>query len=426
MTSEGAVMEWYCAVTVLMASLCFLFRALLLLDAANSRISKAAIYVGPVEVAAWVLTWYSISVSMVVFNKWLLHEWRGQGFPFPTLATAIHMWLKVFISRGITCLKGGRPPGLEPSVQIMTVIPIGITTSLDILLSNLAFLYVTVSFYTIIKSGSIMWTALWAVVFKFEPATLQIGGVVTLMSLGLFLASFGETEFSLLGLFLILGASCLSGLRWGLVQLLQTVDTSCKDAVLVLYHISPVSALLVTPLAIYEVFTAGMLGLFVDEPLVLLEALGFVAAVGIVSYMLIASEVKLLSITSSLTMGVFGTLKEVIQIGVGILVFHEQVTALNIVGLGLAMLAGWAYKRTRHKDERAEGMLELEEVDISGYSHRRRGNGRGSRGQGTGGAVGYEPVSRQEVADELRVFKFNHTDWDLEGELEDFSSTESL
>ena len=45
--------------------------------------------------------WYGVSVSMVMANRWLFHEWQGVGFPFPVLTTMVHMWLKFFVSRGI-------------------------------------------------------------------------------------------------------------------------------------------------------------------------------------------------------------------------------------------------------------------------------------------------------------------------------------
>lgn len=53
----------------------------------------------------------------------------------------------------------------------------------------------------------------WAVAFKFEAMTLSTVFVVAVICSGLFLASWGQTDFSLEGMIMILGASCLSGLR---------------------------------------------------------------------------------------------------------------------------------------------------------------------------------------------------------------------
>lgn len=43
------------------------------------------------------------------------------------------------------------------SVYLRAVIPIGLATAGDILLSNLSYIVSTVSFYTIVKSGSLIW-----------------------------------------------------------------------------------------------------------------------------------------------------------------------------------------------------------------------------------------------------------------------------
>lgn len=54
---------------------------------------------------------------------------------------------------------------------------------------------------------------MWAVAFRFEVLTLRTFLVVLGLCVGLLLASEGETDFSWKGLLMILGASCLSGLR---------------------------------------------------------------------------------------------------------------------------------------------------------------------------------------------------------------------
>lgn len=51
------------------------------------------------QVVAWVLLWYGVSVSMVMANRWLFHDWNSTGFQFPILTTMIHMWLKVVVCK---------------------------------------------------------------------------------------------------------------------------------------------------------------------------------------------------------------------------------------------------------------------------------------------------------------------------------------
>ena len=50
------------------------------------------------EVTSWSSLWFAFSVSLVVYNKWLLHYWRGTGFAFPIAISAFHMSLKLCLS----------------------------------------------------------------------------------------------------------------------------------------------------------------------------------------------------------------------------------------------------------------------------------------------------------------------------------------
>ncbi|CAM9894111.1 unnamed protein product [Scytosiphon promiscuus] len=417
MGAKEDVMGFYCLVTFATAACFFGLRHLLLRDASHSRISNAAHYVPAVEIAAWVMTWYGVSVSMVVANTWLFRDWQGVGFPFPVLTTMVHMWLKVLVTRVLYRLKGETPAHLDISVTLRTVIPIGLATAGDILLSNLSFVAATMTFYTIVKSGSLMWILLWAVVFKFEAMTLEMGLVVLIICGGLLLASLGETDFSLEGLLLILGASCLSGLRWALLQLLQAVEPSCKNPMLVIYYISPASAIAMVPMGLLDIIHLK------EVPITLwsiAQVAVLVAGTGLFSFALIFAEVKLLSITSSLTMGVFGTIKEIVQIVIAVLVFSDQVTWFNLLGLGLAILGSILYKTTRAKPN---GHTHDGGSGKDGRSDRRSvQNGGDKTNVDAGALMPYSAVSQQEVDEELRVFKYSNTEWELEGELEEFSS----
>jgi hypothetical protein len=48
-------------------------------------------------------------------------------------------------------------------------------------------------------------------------------------------------------------------------------------------------------------------------------------------------QVKLVKISSSLTMGLFGNLKEVVTIALSIMVFGDKVTGLDVTGLLIAI-----------------------------------------------------------------------------------------
>lgn len=59
-----------------------------------------------VDVSLWALLWYGFSVSLVVYNKWLLNSWQG-GFKFPLIMSTSHMILKLVFAFAVSpsCFK---------------------------------------------------------------------------------------------------------------------------------------------------------------------------------------------------------------------------------------------------------------------------------------------------------------------------------
>lgn len=111
------------------------------------------------DVGALVVLWYAISIGMTLFNKWFLRVFAGGGFPFATTMTCANMVVKCVLSRAAHACSRRPPLALSARAYWRLAVPIGLCTALDIMLSNLSFLYITVTFYTIVKSGGNVWCA---------------------------------------------------------------------------------------------------------------------------------------------------------------------------------------------------------------------------------------------------------------------------
>ncbi|KAH8059059.1 hypothetical protein JL722_5610 [Aureococcus anophagefferens] len=202
--------------------------------------------------------------------------------------------------------------------------PVGASTALDIACSNLALIFITVSFYTVAKSSTLAWTLVWAVALRLEPCRLRTLVLVSLIILGLVLATEGERKgsagFSMPGFALVTVASCLGGLRWCLTQALFDQDEACaEDPVVVVYH----------------AFVAAA------------------AAGGVASRCF--AEVRLLHSTSSLSLSVFGALKDVSQMALAAFTFGDELTPQSIAGLGVVLAASLAFARFRERPAERRG-----------------------------------------------------------------------
>jgi len=175
------------------------------------------------RISKYVLSWYIISISFTLCNKWVLRYWHGDGFPFPIFVTAMHMTIKFCLTRFINrcCTRSERRVRpLAWRTYLRGPIPIGMCTAVDVAFSNLSFMFISVTFYTILKSGALIWILVWAVILRLEPLTGEIVAICGLVSMGVSLASYGEASFSLVGFILVTAACASAGLRWALTQIM--------------------------------------------------------------------------------------------------------------------------------------------------------------------------------------------------------------
>ncbi|XP_027328688.1 solute carrier family 35 member C2 isoform X4 [Anas platyrhynchos] len=170
--------------------------------------------------AALVLLYYGFSIGITFYNKWLV-----KSFPFPLLATLLHLLLIFALSalaRALARCRSGRPRAtLSWADCLRRAAPAALSTSLDIGLSNWSFLYVTVSLYTMTKSSAILFILLFSLLFKLEEMRVALVLVVLLIAGGLFMFTYKSTQFNTQGFVLVLCASFLGGVRWTLTQILM-------------------------------------------------------------------------------------------------------------------------------------------------------------------------------------------------------------
>jgi hypothetical protein len=264
---------------------------------------------------------------------------------------------------------------------------------------------------------------MWAVLLGLETFTFRLGVAVSVIITGLVLSSWGESTLSIPGLLCILLASCASGLRWGLTQvgprgirgktvhmwlavacteltlaalpLLQKlkVEDPAITSLDIIYLIAPSSTLSLLPAAGIDGIRFFMSGMVTST--VLLELAGFAIIGGIAAFFLLLVEVKLIQLTSSLTMGernylsypamqhlswqqliqvlavllpptgVFGNLKEIVTILIAIVVLGERASWVEWLGLAVAIAGTWVYKGTRADADKGA----KKGAGQKGYSH---------------------------------------------------------
>lgn len=130
-------------------------------------------------------------------------------------------------------------------------------------------------------------------------------------------------------------------------QKLIAVDDMFENPLVLLAHIVTPSAVFSVALALFidvpQMVTSSPNDDVVDgvqwTPSAIVELSIFVCVGGLTAFFLIVAEVKLVQLTSSVTLGVFGAIKEVCQIALAVIVFKDALSFLNTTGLFLTILS---------------------------------------------------------------------------------------
>jgi solute carrier family 35 protein C2 len=183
------------------------------------------------------------------------------------------------------------------------------------------------------------------------------------MTMGVVMMVAGETAFNAVGFALVIASAFFSGFRWGLTQILLLRHPATSYPFSSLFFLTPIMfisliviALAVEgPLQIWEGFQAlsGAHGT--------MFAIMLLVFPGVLAFCMISSEFALLKRSSVVTLSICGIFKEVITISAAGVVFHDQLTYVNIAGLAITIgsIASYNYmKISKMRSDARQGMWE--------------------------------------------------------------------
>mmetsp|Transcript_3811 Transcript_3811/g.6513 ORF Transcript_3811/g.6513 Transcript_3811/m.6513 type:complete len:460 (+) Transcript_3811:186-1565(+) len=344
-----------------------------------------------VKVVGLVLTWYTLSTALTVFNKVIYGAEHGK-FPAPLLVTGSGMLLQFFLCRvffigyhlfvhkrtfGDAFRSSNPNMNTEEDAETSWLIwgkryaPVSFMTGLDYGASNLSFVYITVSFYTMCKSSSPLFLLLFAFLLRLEQPSFQLTGIMGVIMSGVMMSVFGEVKFHAFGFFLVMLAAFLSGWRWGYVQLLLQKGSwfgkgkSLKNSVITLYNMTPLMSgiVLFFSFIIERPWTLiGKSAYFSSFGDFMLTS-GFILFSGTVAFVMVLAEFVLVGETSAVTFTVAGSLKELLTVFAGVVIFGDKISAVNGAGLGILIIGVVLYNRyklKKLKEQKSDTTKELE------------------------------------------------------------------
>lgn len=283
--------------------------------------------------------WIAFSSGVIVYNKYLLVNLH---FPYPVFLTTFHMAFAAvgtrLLARYTNLLDGLANVDMTMERWYRNILPIGVLFSASLILSNMAYLHLSVPFIQMLKAFTPVAVLIISFSFGLKQLSTTLTAIVVMISFGVATASYGELEFNMTGFIFQVLAIAFESTRLVMVQvLLQGLK---MDPLVSLYYFSPVCGalnMMVLPLleGLQPFRALAQLG-----PLVLLSNAG-------VAFGLNVASVFLIGAASSLTLTLAGVLKDILLIIGSMWILGSTVTGLQFVGYGIA-LAGLVLFKT-HK-----------------------------------------------------------------------------
>jgi drug/metabolite transporter (DMT)-like permease len=283
-----------------------------------------------------------VGPSLIMVNQYIL---KYLHFPYPILLSALGvvasgLTARILVQMGYFKLQ--RAEAVEGVLWYKRVLPVGFCSAATLAFGNLVYLYLDVGFIQMLKSFVPVILMATGYVFGIETISSPVFIAVMIISIGTAATCTASPELHIIGLFVMFGAEFFESIRLVLTQFfLQDLKFSVIESQ---YILSPACFFWLFLLAcIFE------LPQFLEQNAITIvfENLNwfiFAAALGVgvnfITYFVI-------QFTSSLTMKILGTVRNICLVFVGVIFYGENITTNQFLGYSIALVGFAGYNAAK-------------------------------------------------------------------------------
>lgn len=281
--------------------------------------------------------WMTVSTLLVLVNRHILTD---LGFSYPMtvsglgmLASSIASFVCCRVLKIVACQK-------EVSIKIYLtrIVPIGFIMAFTLYTGNQANLHLTVAFIQILKAFTPVITMFALSLANVEQPNQIMIYAVGVVALGTAVASYGELNFSLLGLILVICAETSEALRMVMTQYM-----------LVSLKFHPLEGLMYLAPACSGWLMAG--AVLVEWPQmaasggvdIAREYAGLFLLAAFMGFLINALAYTTIKLASSVTLKVLGIVRNTFLVVFAVMFRGEVVTQVQGVGYAISLLGFYAY-----------------------------------------------------------------------------------
>ncbi|GKB90256.1 probable sugar phosphate/phosphate translocator [Tanacetum coccineum] len=304
---------------------------------------------------SYLLLYIALSSGQIFFNKWVLSS-KEINFPYPLGLTLLHMLfssvLCFVLTKVLKILKVEE--GMTLEIYTSSVIPIGAMFAMTLWLGNTAYLYISVAFAQMLKAVMPVAVFILGVAAGLEVMSIRMLLIMSLISFGVLVASYGEININWVGVVYQMGGVVGEALRLIFMEILVKRKGLKLNPISMMYYVSPCrhnldwlcSALcLLIPWIFLEKPKMDAQGTWSFQPLVL-------TLNSLCTFALNLSVFLVIQHTSALTIRVAGVVKDWVVVLLSALLFADtKLTLINIFGYAIAIGGVAAYNNFKLKKE---------------------------------------------------------------------------
>ncbi|KAL0301309.1 UNVERIFIED_CONTAM: putative sugar phosphate/phosphate translocator [Sesamum radiatum] len=296
---------------------------------------------------AYILLYIALSSGQIFFNKWVLSS-KEINFPYPLGLTLLHMVfssaLCFMLTKVLKIMKVEE--GMTPDIYISSVVPIGAMFAMTLWLGNTAYLYISVAFAQMLKAIMPVAVFILGVLAGLEVMSCRMLLIMSVISFGVLVASYGEISISWIGVVYQMGGVVGEALRLIFMEIFVKRKGLKLNPISVMYYVSPCSALcLLIPWIFLERPKMDAQGTWSFKPLILMLN-------SLCTFALNLSVFLVISHTSALTIRVAGVVKDWVVVLLSALLFADtKLTLINLLGYAIAIAGVAAYNNHKLKKE---------------------------------------------------------------------------
>ncbi|KAF9350567.1 Triose-phosphate Transporter [Mortierella sp. AD094] len=331
---------------------------------------------------SYIAAWYFFSTALSIYNKNLMGK-DNWNFNLPLFVSSIHAGLHFvitaclmhFFPESYDATRSGKGGRITMHSYVTQVIPCATAAALEICMANASLMYITLSFYTMIKSSTPIWVLIFAFFFRLEKPRWSLILIIGVIVIGVVLTVAGEAQFDMTGFVLVLLAAVMSGLRWSLTQmLLQKDQLGMDNPVATLYYISPIMFVImsVLSLVIEDPFVQFASSEFFQDFNTGLLTMMMAGGGGFLAFAMTVAEFKLIKNTGTVTLSVAGISKEIVVISLSMVIFGDRLTFVNLLGLLVSIggIMAYNYDKIKKLQHNTHGSGDYEPLGPLGRHHK--------------------------------------------------------